>query len=86
MKMKKKTEKTLAKITWKAIEIMAFIATMAPFVAIELVILKGLAIRGMEFNMFLMYAIIIGIILTLVAGLAYGLVLWAISSMIQKIK
>lgn len=84
--MKKKTEKTLAKITWKAIEIMAFIATMAPFVAIELVILKGLAIRGMEFNMFLMYAIIIGIILTLVAGLAYGLVLWAISSMIQKIK
>lgn len=84
--MKKKTEKTLAKITWKAIEIMAFIATMAPFVAIELVILKGLAIRGMEFNMFLMYAIIIGIILTLVAGLAYGLVLWVISSMIQKIK
>ena len=84
--MKKKTEKTLAKITWKAIEIMAFIATMAPFVAIELVILKGLAIRGMEFNMFLMYAIIIGIILTLVAGLAYGFVLWAISSMIQKIK
>ena len=84
--MRKKTEKTLAKITWKAIEIVAFIATMVPFVAIELVILKGLASRGMEFNMFLMYAIIIGIILTLVAGLAYGLVLWAISSMIQKIK
>ena len=84
--MKKKTEKTLAKITWKAIEIVAFIATMVPFVAIELVILKGLASRGIEFNMFLMYAIIIGIILTLVAGLAYGLVLWAISSMIQKIK
>ena len=84
--MKKKTEKTLAKITWKAIEIVAFIATMVPFVAIELMILKGLASRGMEFNMFVMYAIIIGIMLTLVAGLAYGLVLWAISSMIQKIK
>ena len=84
--MKKKTEKTLAKITWKAIEIVAFIATMVPFVAIELVILKGFASRGMEFDMFLMYAIIIGIILTLVAGLAYGLVLWAISGMIQKIK
>ena len=84
--MKKSTEKTLAKFTWKAIEIAAFIATMIPFVAIELVILKGLTSRGMEFNMFLMYAIIIGIILTLVAGLAYGLVLWAISSMIQKIK
>lgn len=84
--MKKKTEKTLAKITWKAIEIVAFIATMVPFIAIELVILKGLTSRGMEFNMFVMYAIIIGIILTLVAGLAYGLMLWAISSMIQKIK
>ena len=82
--MKKKTEKTLAKITWKAIEIVAFIATMVPFVAIELVILKGLASRGMEFNMFLMYAIIIGIVMTLIAGLAYGLVLWVISSMIQK--
>lgn len=86
MKMKKKTEKTLAKITWKVIEIVAFIATMVPFVVIELVILKGLASRGMEFNMFVMYAIIIGIMLTLVAGLAYGLALWAISSMIQKIK
>ena len=84
--MKKKTEKTLAKITWKVIEIVAFIATMVPFVVIELVILKGLASRGMEFNMFVMYAIIIGIMLTLVAGLAYGLALWAISSMIQKIK
>ena len=84
--MKKKTEKTLAKITWKTIAIVAFIATMVPFVAIELMILKGLASRGMEFNMFVMYAIIIGIMLTLVAGLAYGLVLWAISSMIQKIK
>ena len=84
--MKKSAEKTLAKITWKAIEIVAFIATMVPFVAIELVILKGLASRGVEFDMFLMYAIIVGIMLTLVAGLAYGLVLWAISSMIQKIK
>ena len=84
--MKKKTEKTLAKITWKTIAIVAFIATMVPFVAIELVILKGLASNGMKFDMFLMYAIIIGIVLTLVAGLAYGLVLWAISSMIQKIK
>ena len=84
--MKKKTEKTLAKITWKVIEIVAFIATMVPFVVIELVILKGLASRGMEFNMFVMYVIIIGIMLTLVAGLAYGLALWAISSMIQKIK
>lgn len=84
--MKKSTEKTLAKITWKAIEIVAFIATMVPFVAIELAILKGLTNRGMEFDVFLMYAIIISIILTLVAGLAYGLVLWAISSMIQKIK
>ena len=84
--MKKSAEKTLAKITWKAIEIVAFIATMVPFIAIELAVLKGFASRGMEFNVFLMYAIIIGIVLTLVAGLAYGLVLWAISSWIQKIK
>ena len=82
--MKKSTEKTLAKITWKAIEIMAFIATLVPFVAIELVILKGLASRGMEVDMFLVAVVIIGIILTLVTGLAYGLVLWVISSMIQK--
>lgn len=84
--MKKNSEKILAKIIWKAIEIVAFIATMVPFVAIELVILKGFASRGMEFNMFLMYTIIVGIVLTLVAGMAYGLVLWAIGSMIQKIK
>ena len=84
--MKKSAEKTLAKITWKAIEIVAFIATIVPFIPIEIMILKGLASRGMEFGMLLVAVVIIGIILTLVAGLAYGLVLWAISSMIQKIR